>query len=343
MVCPSNCLFCFSAPYRATRETDRSLNTSLLIDIIEAWIGLGVKVIRFDGGGDPLAHPDCVTAIQRAAQLGARTAVLTAGDLLACTDLDALVEAKTYVRVSVNAATNSVRQEIHRSSSRNLSMSHVLTSMRRLADLRSAVHGQRARTEMPLGATFMVHPTNVVDIESAAHAVREAGFDHISFRVVLGADHAVAFSREAADLAHRGLARATEMTEDRFRVFVPKRLLTDSGYVPSRYFGTCVAAAHRVLVEVGANRHEAAVVPCGRYRGHGYRGGTMPSTHILGTIHSHSCVTEQGLAWLQPVASRYPIECGDCIDRSANLMFNGIRTVMQRDPTAQFYRIRTNV
>lgn len=345
MTCPSKCLFCFSAPYRDSRKTDRRLDTALLLSVVERWIALGVKVVRFDGGGDPLAHPGCVDAIRHAARLGARTAVLTAGDLLDTADFPTFVEARTYVRVSVNAGTDAVRQTVHRTQARTLPLRGLLARMRQLARLRQLTYGSAARRAMPLGATFMIHPANVRDIVAAARVVRDVGFDHISFRVVLGEPHAVRFSSEERACAQRQLAEVAALADDEYRVFVPTRNLTDSGYVPSRYFDSCVAASHRVLVEVGSTREEAAIVPCGRYRGHGFRASEVPSDHVLGTIRatSESQPDEsraEWLEWLRPVAVRYPRECGDCIDRSANILLNGMLAAIRRDAGVRFYRIR---
>jgi hypothetical protein len=47
-------------------------------------------------------------------------------------------------------------------------------------------------------------------------------------------------------------------------------------------------------------------------------------------------------AWWSPhmadLTGRLPGACGDCIDRSANVMLNGIHDVLRAEPDAAFFR-----
>ncbi len=341
MVCPSRCLFCFSAGYRKTRTSGLRLSNDLLLRTIGSWIDLGVKVVRFDGGGDPLAHPRCLDAIEYAAARGVRTALLTAGDALHPPDLDRLVAAKTYVRVSLNAASDEVRSAVHSPRGGISRVESLYELMRRLAEQRAEAYGTWPQPHMLLGATFMLHPLNVSEIDEAARRVMDVGFDHISFRVILGRAHAAAFTAELRSLAEEKLRRAAALSHDQFRVFVPTRDLTDTGYAPAHYFSRCISSTHRVLVEVGRSENEAAIVPCGRYRGHGFTSGESRSPHVLAQIDAQ---TNVGAVWgakeVNQSIGRYPAVCGDCIDRSANLMFNAMLDALSEDLDTEFYRAR---
>jgi MoaA/NifB/PqqE/SkfB family radical SAM enzyme len=340
MACPSACTFCFSAPYRNERSSGRLMDRAAVRRVIEEFAALGVRVVRFDGGGDPLAHPGLLDAIRHCHRLGLTTAVLTAGDLLHERQFETFVEARTYVRVSLNAASDATRLALHRPGARRLTVRPVYQHISRLDGFRRRHLGSDPRAEMLLGATSMIHPGNVDETYDIAAAARDAGCDHLSFRVVLGDRHAVGFSpSERAVFEHQQARVRTELVDDRFQVFFPTRSLTDEGYVPARYFSRCRASTHRALVEVGPAPDRPAIVPCGRYRGEGYLSDHRPAPVVFGTLRPDDSV---GSTWMGPAMratlDRFPRECGDCIDRSANVMLEGITDVLATDADAAFYR-----
>jgi MoaA/NifB/PqqE/SkfB family radical SAM enzyme len=75
--------FCFSAAYRA-RAPNASIPTTLLKDVIHGFSSEGGRVVRFDGGGDPLMHEGVRSGelVEFAAERGLKTTILTSGDLL---------------------------------------------------------------------------------------------------------------------------------------------------------------------------------------------------------------------------------------------------------------------
>ncbi|MET8040417.1 radical SAM protein [Micromonospora sp. NPDC005215] len=336
MACASACTFCFSAGYRSVGGSGLHLSWPALERTVRSAAGMGVRVVRFDGGGDPLVSPHFAAAVDLCRQLGLTSAVLTAGDLLRPELLLTLVRACTYVRVSLNAATDRTRMLLHRTP--RLGVTSLLRMLAELDRLRRAEHGPAPLAVMPLGGTSMIHPTNVAEIYAIAAAAKTAGLDHVSFRVVLGDRLRVAFTAEQEDNYRRQVDRIrTELVDDEFQVFFPTRSLTDTGYVPREYFSTCLASTQRALVEVGSSPSEPALVPCGRYRGQGFAGGAE------GTVFGRM-TGDDGLddIWWTPrmtsLVQRFPGECGDCIDRSANIMFNGIHEALTADPDTAFFR-----
>jgi MoaA/NifB/PqqE/SkfB family radical SAM enzyme len=335
MACPSSCTFCFSAGYRAARKDGLLMDTRLIVDLISGWAQRGVKVVRFDGGGDPLTHPGLLKAIRHASELGLRTAVLTAGDLLHERHMETFVHCGTYVRVSLNAATDERRAQIHQGHHR---LSRTLQRVRTLAGLRRQAYGDRPRRYMLLGATSMLLPENADQTFAIAQQAREAGFDHVSYRVVLGRSHAVNYSSQARDVFDAQLSRVRQdLTDDDFQVFSSGRSFTDTGYVPSEYFDTCLASTHRALIEVGPSAGQAAIVPCGRYRGHGFSGRS--DGVVFGFLNAHPDIDT---VWQSSTMARmvrsFPGRCADCIDRSANLMLSRIMSVLRHAPDATFLR-----
>jgi hypothetical protein len=340
MACPSACSFCFSAPYRATRLNGRLLDGELLLTLIRQWAAAGVKLVRFDGGGDPLTHPRLSDAVALCGQLGLRTAVLTAGDLLSSAHLPVFLAARTYLRVSLNAARDATRRTIHRQRGPRYGVTVVLRTVAALSQMRDAEFGPQARILMPLGATSMIHPDNAAETLAIARAARDAGFDHLSFRVILGQPHRATFTSGQRGALQEQFERITaEVAGDGFQVFLPTRDLTDTGYVPGRWFSTCRAATHRALVEVGPFPDRAAVVPCGRYRGEGYRAAPASDSRVvLGELDGRTTLAD---VYASPTArtllATFPSACGDCIDRSANVMLERMAGLLSTDPTTAFH------
>lgn len=342
MACPSACSFCFSADYRKARSGGKSLDPDLMLELIGQWAREGVKLVRFDGGGDPLAHPHITKAIDRCNDEGMSTAVLTAGDLLSDRHLSSFLRARTYLRVSLNAATDATRVLVHRQRGGRLGVSHILEKVSRLSRSRSVEFGSRAKEYMPIGGTFMIHPENAHEVAAAARSAQNAGFDHISFRVVLGDRHRVRFTPEQKESLEHQFAEVRARADADFQAFLPSRALTDTGYVPSAYFSTCRASTQRALVEVGDRPDRPAVVPCGRYRGHGYVGGD--DGVVLGHLDGGS--TLRSVYTGSVARSRlelFPSSCGDCIDRSANVMLERMAGVIDESPNAHFFRFSARV
>lgn len=340
MACPSNCGFCFSKPYREARSEGRLMDPAAVDRTIDGFAAQGVKVIRFDGGGDPLTHPHLMAAIARCAGHGITTAVLTAGDLLRPAMFDTLVEAGTYVRVSLNAATDATRLEIHSPRRLKFALTNVLDALHGLNERRLQQWGADPRESMLLGTTSMIEPRNVHETFQIAEAARDAGADHLSMRVVLGRDHAVSFTDAQRDqFAEQRDRVLAELVDDRFQVFFPTRNLSDEGYVPSSYFDTCRASTHRALVEVGRSPDTPAIVPCGRYRGEGYLDDGSGDAVTYGTLGPGDDLAE---VWMGEGMARrhasFPDACGDCIDRSANQLLDGLASAITADPGAQFVR-----
>jgi MoaA/NifB/PqqE/SkfB family radical SAM enzyme len=338
MACPSACLFCFSAEYRSARTTGRLMEPELMLSLIRQSAQLGVKVVRFDGGGDPLTHPALPRAIDLCQELGMRTAVLTAGDLLSERLIPTFLNARTYVRVSLNAAEDTTRNAVHHRPGSRYGVRRIFDVVRCLADQRDAAFGSAGYAEMPIGATSMIHPLNAAETIAIAENAKRAGFDHLSFRVILGealrADFTKAARSQLADAFDR---IRNSVADDKFQVFLPTRNITDDGYIPSLYFSRCRASTHRALIEVGPAPERAALIPCGRYRGSGYSGGPDADGVVFAHLSSAEPLEDVWMdQHMRQLLGSFPRRCKDCIDRSANIFLETVTTILQADPQSVF-------
>ena len=257
---------CFSAAYRRL-DPRAAIPGEMLHRIVAEFAARGGKIVRFDGGGDPLLHPEVRNgAMTRAAQAaGLKSTILTSGDLLPSTDLTALAESGCYVRVSVNAATEAVRQEFH---GNRVPLREILAAVERLA---SAV--QQAGTGVPIGATYLLDVVNAHEIHASALRCREAGINHFSVRRVLGPEALrPQFTVEEQQEVEEQLARVQALNTDGFRVFVPWRVPGEVDLSPARGDFTavrCWQSTFKTVVEPRQGAEGCRVQLCGRYRGGG--------------------------------------------------------------------------
>lgn len=256
---------CFSAEYRAQRPR-ASIGSEALRQAITAFAAAGGRVLRFDGGGDPLLHPDVRSgaAVRLGAELGLRTTILTSGDLLPATDWRAVVDADCYLRVSLNAHSTPVRRRVHGNKVDMDRLWHVLS--------RACEHA-RAVGRTPVGATFLLTPDNYAEVALAARRAREIGVSHFSVRRVLGPDAL----RRPFDPAARAalpelLQEVAELDADAFRVFVPARDVAESDLSPRAgdiAATSCWQSVFKTVLEPAAGPDDVRVQLCGRYRGSG--------------------------------------------------------------------------
>ncbi len=171
--------FCFSAAYR-TLTPSATIPTELMERIIEVFRSEGGRVVRFDGGGDPLMHPDVRSGrlVECAAERGLKTTILTAGDLLDQCDLRGIAQSECYVRLSLNAATNQTRKLFH---GNEVPLTRILERVEVLVSIISS-----QGSEVPVGATFLLAPMNYKEVLDAALMVRNVGIRHFPVRRILG-------------------------------------------------------------------------------------------------------------------------------------------------------------
>jgi MoaA/NifB/PqqE/SkfB family radical SAM enzyme len=269
---------------------------------------------------------------------------LTSGDLLDDRHIAALSNAGTYVRISVDAGTNSTRRKVHNPMSRLYTLDRVLRNTEKLA---CAVKGQASTTtghrRRLVGSTFLMDSVNYTEIYEAARLLKGVGVDHVSFRKVHRRGHSFPLTDRQQIEIQTQLQRVQEdLADDTFQVFVPRSTLTGTMMGPVTEFRECLASSHRTVIEVGTHPTEAHIVPCGRYRGCGV--GTEDRTRgwfVLGKYGPNSAFHEVWMnRHMQHVIRAVPQVCTDCIDRGANTLLTRIHGVLTASTNPRFLRMR---
>ena len=138
---------CFSAEYRGLDPTGE-IPAEALAAIIRRFAAEGGRIVRFDGGGDPLSHAAVRSGElpELADRCGLKSTILTSGDLLERTDLPRIGAAGCYLRVSLNAATDETRRRFH---GNRIPLSRIF---RRIEELSGWIAANRPG--LPIGSTY---------------------------------------------------------------------------------------------------------------------------------------------------------------------------------------------
>lgn len=110
--CNHRCVFC---AYNYTDYKGDSLDYYTMISKVLPEMGeMGVKAIDWDTEGEPLLHPGLADFILIARQVGINSAVETNGVLLTDKFMRDCGSSISYIKVSVDAASNETHYKIHR-------------------------------------------------------------------------------------------------------------------------------------------------------------------------------------------------------------------------------------
>lgn len=317
---------CFSAPYRRLNPR-LTIPTDTLKQIIETFAASGGRIVRFDGGGDPLAHSDVRNGKlpQLAQQLGLKSTILTAGDALSTTNLEAIGSADCYLRISLNAATDEIRQKFH---GNNSSIVKIFTAVSRFAYWRDANN-----PGLPIGGTYLLSDLNYQEVYDCATRSKECGINHFSVRRILGTQSLRPhFSNEQLEKIEELFKKIRELADAGFRVFLPWRNLNEPDPDPSSgefVAASCWQSSFKAILEPSAEARYKVQL-CGRYRGDGV-GQEMQLSPLFHSQNGTEWVNQWNKSFKDyPIPrSELPFKCVSCIDRGFIKMMDNLLSFLQ--------------
>jgi hypothetical protein len=178
-------------------------------------------------------------------------------------NFDAFIDARIYLRISLNAATDSVHQGF---SCIPTSLSSILRIVEEYANRKSC---STVGSNVPLGATFLLSDQNWHELSACASAAKAAGVNHFSVRRVLGPPPLRPGRIDEQALAEQ-YDQARALVDGNFLVFLPWRLAAEpdlpANTIPAT---TCWQSLFKFILEPTAHRTEVSLALCGRYRGGG--------------------------------------------------------------------------
>ena len=325
---------CFSAPYRRAAPM-ACIPPSVCGEIIRAFSDAGGRIVRFDGGGDPLCHPDVRNGRLPvlAQKMGLKSTILTSGDLLSCADLQAFVDAQCYVRVSLNAATQTTREAFHGNTVQLSDVCHALEEL--------ALRISKSRTGIPLACTFLLDTLNMEELLPSAVMAKSLGINHFSVRRVLGPDsfRPVFSSSQLARLPDL-FSDVGRLESESFQVFLPWRKPNESDLNPScgDFFAShCWQSTLKTVVEPDPGTGGIQGQLCGRYRGCGIgQKQKLPPLFQCKDGRDWVALWRRTFEDNRMDRQRLPKYCVSCIDRGFIKMLDDLMAFLSSDNTLDF-------
>jgi len=166
------------------------------------------------GGGDPSCHPNFAEVLRSLKRHGLATGYYTNGELLKEDVIEATVEAKAWVRFSLDADGSEIHQLVHKASPK--AFDKVVRNMRRLHEARV-----KQGADIMVGAGYLVRPDTIKGMYGAAALCRGIGLDYIRIRPFFGYDNKPLCNEEEAEAILAELARCKTLETQTFKVNYP--------------------------------------------------------------------------------------------------------------------------
>jgi MoaA/NifB/PqqE/SkfB family radical SAM enzyme len=204
------------------RDDEASLSFSDMQRIIDELSG-SVKGLVVTGGGEPLANPNTVRAIEYAAGKGMDVGLITSGYLLHNNDVPGLVErvraSCSWIRISLDASDGKTYAE-----RKGVPADHfeqVLVNVLRLDPV---------NTECTVGLAYLTRNESFEALRRFAELSRMLGVDYAQFRPFHEA------REEGHDLSER-IEQTRNLETGRFKVIYPREKYVPMGYTYEQCFG----------------------------------------------------------------------------------------------------------
>lgn len=240
-LCNQDCVMCGTRASRKIKTA--SLSCSRALEVLRDARELGIKEVRFCGGGEPLLYPDIEILVQSAHKLGLGVMFITNGELLDERRCEAIAPYCHYIRLSINGGRSGY-QLVHRTLSR--SFFTVTANARRLAEFRRS---QGLEQRLYLAATYVVMPGNHHEIYDTAKLLKEAGLDAVYFR---GATVLPEFTGTEHCRIRQEEERCRKLADGTFFTHFAGRLFDPAANPPVNH-GYCYQSQLRLYIEADGN------------------------------------------------------------------------------------------
>jgi len=196
LACNHRCLGCDYANLRSCT----SMTTDQLFSVVNQVKELGALAWHACGGGEPTLHPDLHLVIEQGAAIGLKFGLLTNGTRLdEPALLAALIRHASYVRVSLESATEATFNAYKRPRQPIDGFQHVVENIRGMIAARNA-----AGSQMQVGYKFAIGRQNYRDIPAAFDLAEQFGVDSLQIKCLRNV---------AEELNPRELDEARQMIE----------------------------------------------------------------------------------------------------------------------------------
>lgn len=148
------------------------LDTKIFKERLSEIGALGVKSIMYAGEGEPFLHKDIIEIIDHTKHAGIDVALTTNGALLSNAIVDKCLSNISWIKVSINAATEKTYAEIHRGAPGDFDK-----VIRNMAYARKVK--QRKGYKCTLGMQIILLPENYKEVIALAKIAKDIGMDYL--------------------------------------------------------------------------------------------------------------------------------------------------------------------
>jgi len=175
-LCNHSCEFCLFI-HNGEQDKREQLPRELLLRAVEDAARVGVRLVHFSGGGEPLMNKHTLEAMLLANRRGLKVALSTNGRLL----IPEVAAAVDYVRVSLNAGTAATHDKVN----------HHFRQGSDWAEILDAIRTSIPHKRQDFGLAFVVTPDNYQEIYDFCRVAAELGVDFVHIRPGYYADKAL--------------------------------------------------------------------------------------------------------------------------------------------------------
>ncbi|MDP2927241.1 MAG: radical SAM protein, partial [Candidatus Omnitrophota bacterium] len=252
-LCNHKCPEC-SGWYFQNRGTDY-LRKDLAESIIKQLAQAKIRGLIFTGGGEPLCHPDVIPALKLAHKLGLDIGFITNGSLINKEIASALLKCCIWVRVSLDAASPKVFQQLHGLDTD--AFAKVISNISLLTKMKKTL---KSKTTIGIGYLTCDYTQN--KMFDATKLCKGLGVDYLQFRPLQIHNHG-AFGYHLTDLADK-IQKCVQEGRDGFKVLYSQHkydMMKDKKY--GRNYKKCYG--HQFAAVIAA---DAKMYLCCHMRGH---------------------------------------------------------------------------
>lgn len=152
------------------------LHHRFAVDLPKQMKEAGIPAIEITGGGEPTLWPYFDEIIENLYRNGIEIGLVTNGSNLSSDRIKLLVNSLTWIRFSMDAATQETHRKVHRT--QQLDFERRLNTLQNMITYRKNSGNMK---RMTIGISYILTPDNLEDIEKAIVLFKTYGTDNIRF------------------------------------------------------------------------------------------------------------------------------------------------------------------
>lgn len=169
-MCNHRCIHC---SYKERNESRATLSKSVMDQLVDSIINMGIRAVYFSGGGEPTLYPELTEYINKLYANGVECSIITNGSYFEQAGLIPIADKLNYIAISVPGIDNEVFETITGTDN----LDNVLTLPQKIKQM----HGEKSPI---IGSRIVLTNKNYVQVDKFLEIIKEKEFDYALFKVV---------------------------------------------------------------------------------------------------------------------------------------------------------------